>query len=61
MSDESMSEEFVVPKYMVSNLELINMQKRNYAINQLRSKIEKQLAPKDWNIKTLNQFKKSVA
>ena len=60
MSDESMSEEFVVPKYMVSNLELINMQKRNYAINQLRGKIEKQLAPKDWNIKALNQFKKSA-
>ena len=61
MGDESMNEEFVVPKYMVSNQESINVQKRNYAINKLRSKIEKQLAPKDWNIKALNQFKKSAA
>jgi len=54
--DEEME---LIPKYVIPTSELCAMQSGNYAIKTLRSKISKNIKPKFWNCKALDQFKRS--
>ena len=58
-ADYDSDEVNVVPKYMVSDGELVNMQKRNHAISKLRHKINNKVPSGKWNLKALDQFKRS--
>ena len=58
--DEGEEEECLVPKYMVSNDELVHMQKHDYTINQLRRKINQRIPTSKWHLKSLKQFKRSA-
>ena len=59
VNTEEGKEEEIVPKYVISNDKLINMQTGNYAIRRLRQQIGNKIPVSAWKFKDLNQFKRS--
>ena len=60
MEEPHESLEELIPKYIVNERDLVEMQKRNFAINNLRGVIKKGIKPKSWKLKAIHQFRRSA-